>query len=90
MNKTLKQARKEGREYLHKYRWESFCYISYGREFGFYHVEQRDMRHFVYRDGYEVYILYKDGSLQEVKHTEHAKRFHAERKRRHKPYKKGA
>lgn len=87
MKKTLKQARKEGREYINKYRKWS-CYISYRKEFGFYHIEGYYTKshypcRYIAKDGYEVFILYKNGTLKEVSNTEHSIRFHQERKKRH-------
>lgn len=90
MKKTLKQAQKEGREYINKYRKWS-CYISYRKEFGFYHVEGYYTKshypcRYIAQDGYEVFILYKNGTLKEVSNTEHSRCFHQERKRRKNKY----
>ena len=83
---NLKEARKEGREYLNKYPYRSYCYISYRKHLGFYHVEAFKTGKFTWdnRDGYEVFMLHKNGSLENILNTNYARNFHQELKRRKK------
>lgn len=81
----LKDARREGREYLNK-SYHSYCYISYRKHLGFYHVEAFKTGKFTWdnRDGYEVFLLNKNGNLEKILNTNHAINFHNELKRRKK------
>lgn len=84
----LKEVRKTARENLlqmnHPY-WE---YISFRKEFGFYHTPsvyiKQKVGKFCYKqcdpikDGYAVFKLRKDGSLEPIMDSDHSKRFHNE------------
>lgn len=70
---TLKEARKKGREHIQKYKCR-YCYICFRKDCGFYISSMVD--------SYAVFDLYAGGELKEITYTEHARRFHQERKRR--------
>lgn len=79
----LKEVRKEGREYLltkMKSRSHYGVYICYRKGFEFYFSE--------HLDGYEVFMLRKNGSLEKILNTNHARNFHNELKRRKKERRK--
>lgn len=69
----LKDARKEGRELL---RHKTYAYICYRKDVEFYVSDCND--------GYAVFFLYKNGDLEKILNTNHARCFHAELKRRKK------
>ena len=68
----LKQVRAEGCEKLGNS--PDYIYICYKNDVQFYLSE--------YLTGFEVFRLYKDGHLEKVLDTYHAKTFHAELKKR--------
>ena len=68
----LKQVRAEGREKLKNSPY--YIYICYQNDVQFYLSE--------HLTGFEVFRLYKDGHLEKVLDTYHAKTFHAELKKR--------
>lgn len=76
---NLKEVRKKGRECLLSeipYRAHYGIYICFSknRNVGFYYSE--------YRDGNEVFRLFKNGSLERIVDTEHSRNFHNELKHR--------
>ena len=64
---SLKNARKEAREYMNNSGW-SCCFINFSKAKGFYFTKDKD--------NYSVYFCHKDGSLEELNKTEYARNFH--------------
>lgn len=84
----LKEVRKDALAHLKSMNNPYWEYISFRKGFGFYHTPsvriKKTIGKFSYKqietikDGYAVFRLRKNGSLEPIMDSDHSKRFHSE------------